>query len=212
MVEPIDAIRAFHNAFRKDITQIDAAALEVARGKQGQAATLERFGFFNEVLDWHAKGEEAGIFPALEKVAPLLPWAYVKDHRGLDQASDELNRSYAARDPLQTARATAVLRFHLMIHLEKEDTHLYRIFAERIPLLDQMKAMDIMAGNVPRERFPDVVAWLYPLIGHDDRENMTRIWQMVMPVPAFAGVREVIKKTIGSDWAELTRRIPALEP
>lgn len=104
MVEPVDAVRAIHNAFRKDIALIDAAALDVARGKQSQTATLERFRFFNEVLDWHAKGEEAGIFPALEKVAPLLAWAYVKDHRGLDQASDELNRSYAARDPLQTAR------------------------------------------------------------------------------------------------------------
>lgn len=69
-----------------------------------------------------------------------------------------------------------------------------------------------MASTVPRERFPDVVAWMFPLIGHDDRENMTRIWQMVLPAAAFAGVREVIKKTIGSDWAELTRRIPTLEP
>lgn len=161
MVEPVDAIRAIHNAFRKDIALIDAAALDVARGKQSQTATLERFRFFNEVLDWHAKGEEAGIFPALEKVAPLLAWAYVKDHRGLDQASDELNRSYAARDPLQTARATAVIRFHLTMHLDKEDTHLYRIFAERIPFPEQKKAMDTYgqhrpAGTVPGRGGMDV--------------------------------------------------------
>jgi hypothetical protein len=55
-----------------------------------------------------------------------------------------------------------------------------------------------------------LVGWLFPLIGHDDRENMTRIWQMVMPAPTFAGVKELIKKAIGSDWAELTRRIPTL--
>jgi hypothetical protein len=24
---------------------------------------------------------------------------------------------------------------------------------------------------------------MFPLMGHDDRENMTRIWQMVMPLP-----------------------------
>jgi len=56
-----------------------------------------------------------------------------------------------------------------------------------------------------------MVGWLFPLIGNDDRETMTRIWQMVMPVPAFAGVKELIRKSVGSEWAELVRRIPTLE-
>jgi hypothetical protein len=70
--------------------------------------------------------------------------------------------------------------------------------------------MGIMSGTIPKDRFPELIAWLFPLIGNDDRENMTRIWQMVMPPPAFTGVKELIKKSIGSDWAELTRRIPTL--
>jgi hemerythrin-like domain-containing protein len=210
MVEPVDAIRAIHNAFRNDLRQIDAAALEWARGKEGLTATIERFRFYNEVLVWHAHGEELAIFPAVEKVAPLVAEAYLKDHHGLDMAFEELNRSYAARDPLMTARATAAFRFHLDIHLDKEDTHLYRIFRERIPMPEQGQAVGIMSGNVPRERFPELVAWLFPLIGHDDRENMTRIFQMVMPAPVFAGVKEQIKKAVGADWAELTRRIPTL--
>ncbi|MDD1668593.1 MAG: hemerythrin domain-containing protein [Methanomicrobiales archaeon] len=210
MAEPVDAIRAVHNAFRNDLRQIDAAALESARGKEGLSATIERFRFFNEVLVWHAHGEEMAIFPAVEKVAPLVAEAYLKDHHGLDMAFEELARSYAARDPLMTARATAAFRFHLDIHLDKEDTHLYRIFRERIPMPEQGKAVGIMSGNVPRERFPELVAWLFPLIGHDDRENMTRIFQMVMPAPVFAGVKEQIKKAVGNGWAELTRRIPTL--
>ena len=67
-----------------------------------------------------------------------------------------------------------------------------------------------MSSTVPQERFPEVVAWMFPLMGHDDRENMTRIWQTVMPAPAFAGAKELIKKAVGSDWAELTHRIPTL--
>ncbi|HMA05587.1 MAG TPA: hemerythrin domain-containing protein [Methanomicrobiales archaeon] len=210
MTEPVDAIRAIHNAFRNDLRQIDAAALESARGKEGLAATIERFRFMNEVLVWHAHGEEQAIFPAVEQVAPLVAEAYVKDHRGLDMAFEELNRSYAARDPIMTARATAAFRFHLDIHLDKEDTHLYRIFRERISMPEQGKAVTIMSGNVPRERFPELVAWEFPLIGHDDRENMTRIFQTVMPAPFFATVKEQIKKAIGNDWAELQRRIPTL--
>ena len=210
MAEPIDAILAIHNAFRNDLERIDAAALDSARGREGLAATIERFRFFNEVLVWHAHGEELAVFPLLDNVAPLVAEAYVKDHRGLDFAYDTLSKSYSARDPLQTARATAAFRFHLNIHLDKEDTHLYRIFKERVSLPEQGKALGIMSSTIPRERFPELVGWLFPLIGHDDRENMTRIWQMVMPAPTFAGVKELIKKAIGSDWAELTRRIPTL--
>jgi len=210
MAEPVDAIRAIHNAFRNDMESIDAAALDSAKGKEGLSDIIERFRFFNEILVWHARGEELAIFPAIENVAPLVAEAYVKDHRGLDSAFDELSKSYSARDALKTARATAVFRFHLGIHLDKEDTHLYRIFRERIPLTEQGRAIGIMASTVPRERFPEVVAWMYPLIRQDDRENMTRIWQMVMPAPAFAGVKELIKKSVGNDWAELTRRIPTL--
>jgi len=210
VAEPVDAIRALHNAFRNDMERIDAAALDAARGDKGLAATVERFRFFNEVLVWHAHGEELAIFPVLEDVAPLVAEAYVKDHRGLDSAFNELSKSYASRDPLTTARATAAFRFHLNIHLGKEDTHLYRIFTERVALPEQGKAVGIMSSAIPQERFPEVVAWMFPLMGHDDRENMTCIWQMVMPAPAFAGVKELIKKAVGSDWAELTHRIPTL--
>ena len=210
MAEPIDAIRAIHNAFRNDLERIDAAALNSARGREGLAATIERFRFFNEVLVWHAHGEELAIFPLLDNVAPLVAEAYIKDHRGLDFAYDTLSKSYSARDPLQTARATAAFRFHLNIHLDKEDTHLYRIFKERVSLPEQGKALGIMSSTIPRERFPELVGWLFPLIGHDDRENMTRICQMVMPAPVFAGAKELIKKAVGSDWAELTPHIPTL--
>jgi len=72
------------------------------------------------------------------------------DHRGLDSAFDELNTSYSVRDSLKTARAAAAFRFHLDIHLDKEDTHLYRIFRERISLHEQEKAPGIMAGIIPR--------------------------------------------------------------
>lgn len=210
MAEPIDAIRAIHNAFRNDLKRIDTAALNSARGNEGLVATIERFRFLNEVLVWHANGEELAIFPVLENVAPLVAEAYVKDHRGLDSAFDTLSKSYSARDNLQIARATAAFRFHLNIHLYKEDTHLYRIFKERVSLPEQGKAIGIMSSTVPKERFPELVAWMFPLIGHEDRENMTRIWQMVMPAPTFAGVKELIKKAIGSDWDELTGRIPTL--
>jgi hemerythrin-like domain-containing protein len=210
MTQPIDVIPVFHNAFRNDIQRIDAAALDAARGKEGLYTTVERFRFFNEVLVWHADGEEEAVFPRLEGVAPLVAEPYVIDHRGLDSAFDELDRSYSSHDTLRIARATAAFRFHLNIHLDKEDTHLYRIFKERVPVPEQGEAIGVMASKVPQERFSELVAWLFPLVGLDDRETMIHIYQMMMPEPIFASTKELIKKAIGSDWADLTQRIPTL--
>ena len=212
MTSPIDAILAFHNAFRRDMAAIDAAALSVARGDAELAPTLERFRFFNEVLVWHAAGEELAIFPALEAVAPSVAEAYLQDHRGLDAAFDGLSAAVSCRDTLEAARASSAFKFHLDLHLAKEDTHLYRLIRERLSPTDQGKAVGIMSSTVPQERFPEAAAWLFPLLGPDDRENIVRVWQMLMPAPVFAGVKQLIQKTVGADWAELTRRIPELTP
>lgn len=201
---------AIHNAFRRDMSGIDAAALDTARGKPGLALTVERFHFFNEILVWHAHGEELAIFPALESVAPLVAEAYIRDHRGLDAAFDAMNAAFSAGDALETARASAAFKFHLDIHLAKEDAHVYRLIRERLSMPDQGKAVGIMSSTVPQASFPEVIAWMFPLLGDDDRENMTRIWQMVMPPPVFAGVKQLIRTAVGDNWAEMIRRNPTL--
>jgi Hemerythrin HHE cation binding domain len=210
MVGPIDAVVAIHNAFRTDMAGIDAAALAAAQGKPGHAANVERFRFFNEVLEWHAHGEELAIFTALENVAPLVAEAYEQDHRGLDRAFDALSNAVSVRDPLETARATAAFKFHLDIHLHKEDTHVYRLIRERVSVPDQGKAVGVMAGGIPPDRNPEFIAWMFPLLGDQDRENMIRIWQMVMPATVFAGAIQLVHQAVDAGWAELTRRIPEL--
>jgi len=211
MVTPLDAITPIHNALRQDIELIDTAALGIARGTAGLEATLQRFRFLNEVLVWHATGEELAVFPAVEAVAPLVTETYERDHRGLDAAFAALNAAVAAGDALATARATAAFKFHLDLHLSKEDAQLFPIAKERVSLRDQGKAAGVMAAEVPPDRQPEFIAWLFPLIGHDDRETMLRVQQMVLPSAVFAGVRQIVRRAIGDDWAELTRRIPELE-
>jgi len=210
MAQPLDAVTAIHNAFRRDMAGIDAAALESARGTPGLKPAVERFRFFNEVLVWHAHGEELAIFPAIEAVAASVAEAYERDHRGLDAAFDALNAAVSAGDVLETARATAAFKFHLDIHLDKEDAHLYRLVRERVPVADHGKAVGVMSSTVPPQRFPEVIAWMFPILGEDDRENMTRVWLMVMPPTVFAGVKLLIQKAVGDGWAELIRRIPSL--
>lgn len=84
MTVPLDGIRAIHNAFRKDSAAMDAAASAAVRRGSSLDPVLNRYQFINEVLVWHAAGEEDAVFPALEKAAPLVAEAYERDHRGLD--------------------------------------------------------------------------------------------------------------------------------
>lgn len=210
MTSSIDTVLAFHNAFRKDLAAIDAAALAAARGNLDSTGILERYRFYNEVLVWHARGEEMAIFPALEKVAPLVAEAYERDHRGLDIAYNSMDESVSAGDALETARASAAFRFHLDMHLGKEDSHLYRLVRERVPLPDQMKAVGVLATHIPRDRFPEVIAWVFPLLDHDDAGNLIRVFQMLMPPEAFAGAKPLIQRAVGDDWAVLVQEVPGL--
>jgi hemerythrin-like domain-containing protein len=210
MTGPLDSVLAFHNAFRADMKKIDSAALGLARGNQNEKPNLERFRFFNEILAWHAHGEELVVFPALDRIAPMLAEPYITDHRGLDAASDALSAAVAAGDALATARASAAFKFHLDIHLRKEDAQVYPLIRERLAMPDQANMAGTLSKSVPQDRYPEAVAWLFPLLGSNDRENVTRNFQTMMPPPVFAGVAQLIRKAIGDDWAELVRRIPEL--
>ena len=108
MAVPLDAIRAIHNAFRKDIAEMDAAANAAAQGRGSPDLVKKRYTFFNEILVWHAIGEEESVFPALENVAPLVAEAYERDHRGLDSLFESLDKAVHASDNLAIARNVCI--------------------------------------------------------------------------------------------------------
>jgi iron-sulfur cluster repair protein YtfE (RIC family) len=124
---PLDIVRSIHNAFRRDLSQIDASAFKIARNGGNLTLVFDRVHLVGEILDYHAKGEEAAVFPAVDKVTPLVAQAYFLHHRELDSMVNRLEAMRKTPDALTTARATAVLESHLRIHLYKEDIHLYPI-------------------------------------------------------------------------------------
>ena len=211
MAVPLDVIRAFHNAFRKDLKEIDLAAYSAARGQSGLDFVQKRYIIFNQVLVWHATGEEQFVFPAVEKVVPLVAEAYARDHRGLDTSFDRLDEAVKAGDPLDIARATGSFNFFSTFHLNKEEAHLYRIFNERVSLPDQWAIIGKMSQVPPRDRVPDVINWLFPLLGNDDRENMVRVFRQIMPETVVTETLRLVKLAVGDGWSELARRIPEIK-
>jgi len=208
--KPIDTIRCLHNAFRRDIYEIDASALGIARSGGDISPLFERIHLLGEILDYHAKGEETAVFPAVNKLTPFVAQAYLIDHRELDNMVDKLEGIRKAPDLLTTARATAVLQSHLRIHLDKEDVHLYPILRERTTDEEQTSIGRVMSSKVPPERFPDLTHWLFSLIDFNDQVTVTKGWMATMPTPVFAMAKQLIKKNTPTTWVALTQHVPGL--
>jgi len=211
MPAPLDAITVIHNAFRRDMAEIDEAAYKVAKHGGDLSPVLDRLQFHSQILISHAEGEEEAVFPAIDKVAPLVAKAYAIDHDELDMMTDGLEKILGAPDELVAARATAALWAHLRIHLYKEDVHLYPILRERITEAEQAPIVGHMSSKLPPEIMPKFVDWVMRLLERDDRETLTRVWMDLMPEERFAIVKPLIRDSIDAEaWAELTRRIPKL--
>jgi len=211
MSSPIDIVLALHNAFRRDSYQIDDSVFRIARSGGDLAPFFGRLHIMGEVLDYHARGEEAAVFPAVDNVAPLVAKAYLMDHRELDIMVSGLEAMREMPDPLSTARATAMLHSHLRIHLDKEDAHLYKILRERTTQSEQVVIAGLMSRKVPPEKFPTLIQWLFPLIDLSDQIVVTKGWMSLMPPQVFANIKPLIKQAAAGNWVELTGRIPDLE-
>ena len=211
MSGPIDIVLALHNAFRRDISQIDDSSFELARSGGDLTPVLDRLHIMGEILDYHARGEEAAVFPAVDNVAPLVANAYLMDHRELDMMMSGLESMRKMPDPLSTTRATAVLRSHLRIHLDKEDAHLYQILRERTTESEQGAIAGLMSRKVPPDRFPNMIRWLFPLLDFNDQFVVTKGWMTFMPPQVFANIKPLIEKATVGNWVELRKRIPELE-
>jgi len=209
--KPIDVIRCFHNAFRRDISQIDDTVNKIARDGGNFTTVLDRLHTMNEILDYHARGEEAAVFPAMDKVAPQVATPYLMDHRELDNMVNGLETIRKNPDPLTTARATAILGSFLRIHLNKEDAHLYMILRERTTDNEQVAIGALVSRSTPPDKYPTNIQWLFPLLDLEDQVVVAKTWANIMPPQVFSGIKPLIEKAVAGNWAKLTTLVPELE-
>ena len=211
-LDAIGGITAFHNAFRKDLGEIDAAVYAVASDHGGELSpVLERFEPFSLVLGHHAHGEDVAVFPALDRVVPHVATAYEIDHRELDVLTEDLDRVLGARDELAAARAVTSLSTHLRIHLAKEDAHMYPLLRERTNDDEQFQILDGLVAVIPGEDFPPLLTWFYGLAPAEERALVTELWLAMVGEDRLPWFRGVARDCITSEgWADLTRRFPAL--
>jgi iron-sulfur cluster repair protein YtfE (RIC family) len=203
-------VLALHRALRKDAFQIDDSAFKIALNGGDFAPIFDRLHILGEILDYHAQGEEAAVFPAVDNVAPSVARAYLIDHRELDNMVNGLEEIRKMPKPLATARATAVLNSHLRIHLDKEDVHLYPLLWQRTTESEQTNIVLKMSQKVPPDKFLMFTQWFFPLLDLDDQVLVTKGWMSVMPPPVFSNVKMLIEKAVAQNWTKITRQIPEI--
>ncbi len=193
------------------MAQIDDTVTKTARTNGNLTPLLDHLHTLNELLDYHAKGEEAAVFPAMDKILPQVATTYLMDHRELDKMTEALETIRKNPDPLTTTRATAVEESFLRIHLNKEDAHLYRIIRERTIDTEQASIVALMSRSVPQDKFPTMIQWLFPLLNLDDQVMVAKGWMTLMPPQVFTGIKPLIQKATATNWTKLTQLIPELE-
>ncbi len=211
MTGPVDGVLCVHNAFRRDMLQIDQEAYKVARSEGDISHILDRFHILGEILDFHARGEEEAVFPAVDEFAPLLTKTYIMDHRELDRLVSGLERLRQGPDDLSAARETAAMNQHLRLHLDKEDSFLYPLLREHLSMPAQFSMVGHMSSSIPAEKSSMFVQWMFPLINLEERAVMAGIWKVLMPPNVFEMFKSLIRKAIPSgEWTDLVQRSPDL--
>jgi hypothetical protein len=95
--------------------------------------------------------------------------------------------------------------------LDKEDAHLYQILRERTTENEQATITGLMSRQVPPERFPIMIHWLFPLLDLNNQSVVIKGWMELMPPQVFAKVKPEIEKVIPESWGDLINQIPELE-
>ena len=210
MFRPIDIVQCFHNAFRRDIFEIDERVLKKANSVGDIGSVFDRLHILGEILNYHAKGEEAAVFSAVDKLRPSVSPGYLFDHHELDKMVEALEEIRKTPEVLTTARATAVLHSHLRIHLDKEDLYLYPILREQTTDEEQVAVGKIMSSKIPPERFPDFAQWLFNLLSLNDQIMVIKGWMTMMPPSVFSNAKVLIRKNVGDNWVKIVKLIPQL--
>ena len=211
MIACLDAVMVGHNAFRRDISEIDQAVHETARQGGDLSSVIDRLQYFGGIIDRHEKAEEQAVFPDVDKVlSPLLAPMFADDHKEISEGVGEV---VDATDELAAARASAILCSQVRIHLAKKDIHLYAALRDRIDLDGQAEIVGQLWGRAfpPDDVLPQYMNWLYRHVNQDDQATITNVWKYLMSGKDFTKCIPLIREAVtDEDWSALAKRVPGM--
>jgi len=216
MQGPIHGLKFVHKAIAEELRSFEAQAAE-AKSAAAIGAMADDLHFFREAMSFHHLGEEVGIFPLLDESSPGYAATYLFDHAAERAHLDSLckqateARTGDAIDLASFRRELSTVMDNGLAHIDKENTLLIPVLAERYSPPEQAEIVGKVVGAIPKEKMAALVPWIVARLDHDEAEEYVRGLMKAMPAPVFAAAKGWIRGGVPeSAWAALQERIPEL--
>lgn len=138
MAGPMTMNRVIHAAVRRDLARLESALAAAADGDLARADQLQvAYANLHRQLKHHHEGEDAYVFPFLEKVAGASELVQVmeSEHQAMADALDEAGAAIDAYALTGSARDAQVARDAVVSAREVVERHLHHEEDELEPLL-----------------------------------------------------------------------------
>jgi hemerythrin-like domain-containing protein len=216
MEPPIFGIRFIHNAIKKGVLEVEAAAESLSSASD--AATLaKRVRFLDHEVHLHTSGEEAGIYPLLEERAQNMGMHYLFDHveeRALFKSVLHLLEDWSPTPAFsrELRSAAASLRYHALLHVKKEEQVVVPVVTKLFNDEEQRTMIRKAVSGYSPDELMQTFPWIVSAQTPEDRVTfIVDDLMKLMPPDVFTAVKGWIQAGIpAAEWADILRRAPQL--
>ena len=155
MPGPLRSLVFVHTALRNELNDLANLAHAVARSENDIEVLKERFDWATYALHYHAAGEDAALFPAIEAKHPGVAMTFDDDHQTDDALVAEMKQlleATNAQDNLsRIARLADQLADRASLHMDKEERLLVPFVEEHFSMEEQGAILGGMMKAFPPE-------------------------------------------------------------
>ena len=212
MPGPLRSLVFVHTALRNELNDLANLAHAVARSENDIEVLKERFDWATYALHYHAAGEDAALFPAIEAKHPGVAMTFDDDHQTDDALVAEMKQlleATNAQDNLsRIARLADQLADRASLHMDKEERLLVPFVEEHFSMEEQGAILGGMMQAFPPEFMLKGVPWIFSHLDESLRISYATALKGAMPAEPFAMHMSNVEKQLGSDeWAPIAAAI-----
>lgn len=216
MPGPIDSLRFVHTALCVEADAFERNVRE-AQKPQDVGALQKGFGILAELSEYHTRGEEVGLFPALKEKSANIEDTYLFDHQDERAMFLEIQENLVAsangdqKALARLRRQSVAFNEHLQTHVRKENELILPFVVENFSLPEQGAMLQKILSAIPQEAMAWIVPWIIERQLPDGAEAYVRVLMAAMPAPAFEAAKGWIKEGCSAERVtDLQSRVPEL--
>ena len=212
MAGPLRALVFIHTALRNELNELAEDARLVANGSGDLTALKERFDWATYALHYHAAGEDAALFPAVEAKHPGVAMTFDDDHRTDDELVARMEDFFTKTDEdgaLETlAQLAERLADRASLHMDKEERLLVPFVEEHFNMEEQGAILGGMMQVFPPEFMVKGVPWVFSHLDNGLQISYATALKAAMPPEPFAMHMSNVEQRLGPDaWAPIAAAI-----